>query len=178
MLSHAPTVHAVPRLGLSQYDDAVHQGQFMVRNPQDSKYKYPSRCRLQCLDLFLIIIIIKYICHNSLTQLFTTSPIQTLRYPFHTSTMRSLSATALALGILSQVMAGPATPDADQAVKPYVCPQCPRNAPLCALNLNTRQPKCCPLGKPLANNAGCYTPDNVICNNTQIWAPGTHCPCV
>ena len=60
---------------------------------------------------------------------------------------------------------------------PYECPKCPSSAPLCTLNLHTRQPKCCPAGKPVANNAGCYPPNRVICNNTQIWAPGSRCPC-
>lgn len=60
---------------------------------------------------------------------------------------------------------------------PYECPKCPSSAPLCTMNLDTRQPKCCPAGKPVANNAGCFTPDRVICNNSQIWSPGTKCPC-
>lgn len=86
----------------------------------------------------------------------------------------------LMLVALFQAMAASPAAEADLSVAapPYVCPKCPASAPLCALNLNTRQLKCCPAGKPLANNAGCYIADNVICNNTQIWVPGTHCPCV
>ncbi|KAJ4153216.1 hypothetical protein LMH87_009713 [Akanthomyces muscarius] len=91
-----------------------------------------------------------------------------------------LASGLLAVVALFQGVTASPAPEAelDMAAPRYVCPKCPASAPLCALNLNTRQPKCCPEGKPLANNAGCYTSDNVICNNTQIWAPGTHCPCV
>ncbi|ATY66928.1 hypothetical protein A9K55_001128 [Cordyceps militaris] len=90
----------------------------------------------------------------------------------------AFTAGLVTLVALSQAVTGSPAPEAESIMAPpYVCPSCPPHAPLCALNLNTRQPKCCPAGKPLANNAGCYTADNVICNNTQIWVPGTHCPC-